>query len=93
MNKIKRISQLKLILANTHYQGLQYGQDADHLDDLPLVENGAITAADYVWGSYDQDSFPLNGSFQSPDTRLYLRGQAPRPCTVMAAVVELDSGR
>jgi hypothetical protein len=93
MNKTKRIAKIKLILANTHYQGLQYGQDADHLDDLPLVENGAITAADYVWGSYDQDSFPLNGSFQSPDTRLYLRGQAPRPCTVLAAVVELDSGR
>jgi hypothetical protein len=92
MNKTKRIERLKLILANTHYQGLQYGQDADHLDELPLVENGVATDADYLWGSYDQDSFPVNGSFQSPDTRLYLRGQAPRPCTVMAAVVELDTG-
>lgn len=88
----KRIERISLVMANTHYQGLQYGQDATHLDDLPLVENGAVTPADYIWGSYDQDSFPLNGSFSSPDTRLYLRGQSPRPCTVMAAVVSIDKG-
>lgn len=88
----KRIDRLGLVLANTHYQGLQYGQDADNLDDMPLMEDGTETAADYIWSGYDQGSFPVNGSFQSPDTRLYLKGAAPRPCTVMAAVVSIDKG-
>lgn len=92
LTQTKRIDRLGLVLANTHYQGLQYGQDADHLDDLPLVEDGTTTEEDYIWGAYDQASFPVNGSFQSPDTRLYLKGTAPRPCTVMAAIISIDNG-
>jgi hypothetical protein len=92
LTQTKRIDRLGLILANTHYQGLEYGQDADHLDNLPLMEDGTETAADYIWDSYDQGSFPLNGTFQTTDTRLYLKGTAPRPCTVMAAVVSVDKG-
>jgi hypothetical protein len=88
----KRVDRLGLILANTHYQGLRYGQDAAHLDDLPLMENGVETAADYVWSNYNESPFPVNGSFQSPDARLYLKGAAPRPCTVLAAVVSVDKG-
>lgn len=89
----KRIDRLALKLANTHYQGLEYGQESAYLDNLPLMEDGTATAADYIWSSYNQASFPVNGSFQSPDARLYLKGTAPRPCTVMAAVVGIDKGK
>lgn len=93
LNMTKRISQIALILANTHYQGLQYGQDADHLDNLPLVEDGTATDADTIWEAYDQPPFVVNGSFQSPDTRLYIKATAPRPATVLAAIISLDKGR
>lgn len=93
LNMTKRISQLALILADTHYQGLQYGQDADHLDELPLVDDGVATPADTIWSAYDQPPFVANGTFQSPDTRLYLKATAPRPATVMAAVISFDKGR
>jgi hypothetical protein len=93
LNMAKRISQVALILADTHYQGLQYGQDADHLDNLPLVEDGVVTDADTIWRAYDQQPFIVNGTFQSPDTRLYLKATAPRPATVMAAVISFDKGR
>ena len=93
LNKTKRINSLALILYKTHYQGLQYGQDPDHLDNLPLVENGATTPADTIWGYYDEESFPLNGTFETTDTRLYLKATSPRPVTVLAAVVDLDKGR
>jgi hypothetical protein len=93
LNMSKRIASVSLLLANTHYQGLQYGQDADHLDELPQVEDGAVTDADTIWTNYDQQPVTVNGSFQSPDTRLYLKATAPRPATVLAAVIELDRGR
>lgn len=93
LNKTKRINSLALILYKTHYQGLQYGQDAAHLDNLPLVESGTATPSDTVWDYYDEQAFALNGTFESTDTRLYLKATAPRPVTVLAAVVDLDRGR
>ena len=93
LNKVKRINSLGLILYKTHYQGLQYGQDANHLDNLPLVESGTATPSDTVWDYYDEQAFALNGTFESTDTRLYLKATAPRPVTVLAAVVDLDRGR
>lgn len=89
----KRVASISLLLANTHYQGLQYGQDADHLDELPQVEDGTVTDADTIWENYDQQPITVNGSFQSPDTRLYMKATAPRPVTVLAAIIGLDRGK
>ena len=84
----KRVDHLGLVLHNTHYQGLKYGVDFNYLDDLPLVEDGATTSTTKVWDSYDADSVPVNGTLDT-DTRLCLRATAPRPCTVLAAVIGL----
>ena len=85
----KRIVSAYIPLRNTHKQGLEYGTDADYLDNLPLVEDEATVAADYLWETYDKDELILNGSYDS-DTRLILKATAPRPCTVMAAVVTVE---
>lgn len=81
----KQVTHLGLILADTHAQGLQYGPDADNLDNLPLIEEGATVDPDYIWSSYDFDSVEFDGEWDT-DSRMYLRAQAPRPCTVVAAV-------
>jgi hypothetical protein len=86
----KRVDHLALIMANTHYQGLRYGRDFDTMDDLPLVEEGTVTPADTVWESYDADSIEFNGMY-STDERLCLEAQAPRPCTVLAAIISLKT--
>jgi len=86
----KRVDALGLILSNTHYQGLQYGTDFSHLDNLPLVENGIATAADYIWTDYDFDAFSFNDSFTT-DSRLCLQAAAPRPCTVKAAIIGIQT--
>lgn len=82
----KKIDSLGLILANTHFQGLKYGQDFDHLSPLPLYEQGVETPDDTVWEDYDEPVTPLDGEWKS-DSRLCLQAASPRPCTVMAAVV------
>lgn len=86
----KRVDHLGLVLYKTHYQGLQYGVDFDYLDDLPLVEEGTTTSTSQVWESYDADSAPVNGDLDT-DTRLCLRATAPRPCTVLAAVITMTT--
>jgi hypothetical protein len=86
----KRVDHLGLILRNTHYQGLQYGDSATTLDDLPLVEAEQVTPADTVWSTYDQDSVEFNGTYDT-DARIHLQANAPRPCTVLAIVVGMNT--
>lgn len=86
----KRINALGLVLANTHYQGLQYGPDFDRLDGLPAMEMGAVTPDDTVWEAFDRDSFEFSGTWDT-DSRLCLQAQAPRPCTILAAVISMDT--
>lgn len=86
----KIVSQLGVILADTHYQGLQFGTDENNLDPLPLVENEAAIAADTIHTAYDNEPFPFPGSW-STDSRVFLRATAPRACTLLATVVNWDS--
>lgn len=84
-----RVSELSLLLVDTDVLGLQFGTDADNLENMPTVDEGAETAAGYLWDYYDNDPVPVNGDV-SQDTRLYLRATAPRPCTVLGAVITAE---
>jgi hypothetical protein len=86
----KRVNYLGVILHETHYQGLRYGPDFNTLDDLPLVEDGAVTDADAMWTQYDKTAFEFPGRWDE-DSRLCLVAQSPRPCTVLGAVVGLST--
>ncbi|BES72162.1 hypothetical protein RE428_31800 [Marinobacter nanhaiticus D15-8W] len=86
----KRINALALMLANTHYQGLQYGSSFDLLDDLPGMSQGAAITDDTVWEGFDEESFTFNDTWDT-DSRLCLQASAPRPCTVLAAIMSMDT--
>ena len=90
LNQKKKIDHLGVILYDTHYQGLQYGQRFDQLDDLPLVEAGQETAAGTVWSELEQPVCELPGEWDT-DARLCLLAQAPNPCTVGAVVVGMNT--
>ncbi len=85
----KKITRLGIIAQNMHYQGLSYGQDFDNLDELPMVENGATQADDTVHSQYDEDTFVVNGYWDT-DSRLCLQAASPRPVTLLAAIVETE---
>lgn len=86
----KRVDHLGLILANTHYQGLQYGPDLDNLDELPLIESDEATASNTMWATYDQRMLEFDGTWDT-DSRICLVATAPRPCTVLGAVVGMTT--
>lgn len=85
-----RVDHLGLVLANTHAQGIKYGPDFSTLDDLPLMEDGAATATGTIWSEYNNVYFEFNGTYDT-DSRLCLQATAPRPCTVLAAIVTTDT--
>lgn len=87
---VKKVDHLGVILADTHAQGLKYGPDFDHLDNLPLVEDGAPVPNGYIWDQYDKDTFEFDGAWDT-DSRICLQAQSPRPCTILAAVIGVET--
>jgi len=84
-----RVDHIGLVLADTHAQGLRFGPDFDELDSLPRVEGGALVDANHVWQSYDEGMVEFPGEWSS-DNRICLVASAPRPCTVLGAVLSVD---
>jgi hypothetical protein len=86
----KRVGQMGVILENAHYQGLKYGRDFDNMDNLPLVVDGAIVAADTVHAEYDHDMTTFNGGWGT-DSRLCLESVPNRPVTLLALVMQVET--
>jgi hypothetical protein len=86
----KRIDHIGLVLYDAGYQGLQFGQRFDALDNLPLYEAGAATPPGTTWSEYDEPMIEAPGSWQT-DARLCLLAQAPNPCTVGGVVIGLTT--
>lgn len=83
----KRVVTLGVIASDIHRQGLRYGADFDHLDNMPGVEEGTAVTEE-VRTDYDADPVVFPGKW-STDERLCLQAQAPRPVTVLAATIQL----
>jgi hypothetical protein len=90
MTQRKRIDHLSLVLYDANYQGLQFGQRLDVLDNMPLVEAAQVTTAGTTWSEYDEPMVEVPGSWNT-DARLCLLAQAPNPCTVGGVVIGMTT--
>lgn len=86
----KRVIEMGLIAANLHPKGLQFGKDFDHLRDLPNRLKGVIQDQDTVISELDLDPQGFAGDWDT-DSRLCLYAKAPRPATVLAAVLGIET--
>lgn len=90
LNARKRIAGLGIIAADMHYQGLKYGQDFDNLVSLHKVYRGKTQTADTVYSEFDDDLTALNSTWTT-DARLCLQATAPRPCTLLAVTIVVET--
>lgn len=90
LGKTKRITSIWLILADTHAKGVRFGPDFTHLDDRPERDEWATTDSDNVDTAYDQDSILFPATWTA-DLRLCLQAQAPRPATILAVALDMES--
>lgn len=84
-----RIDHIGLVLADAHKNGLRFGPTFETMDPLPEIEGGAEVAENFVWDAYDEGMAEFPGDWTT-DARVCLEAQAPRPCTVLAAVFSID---
>jgi hypothetical protein len=87
---VKRISQLGVMLLNSHNRALRYGQSYDEMDELPLKYNETLINPNTVWNEFDENLLEFDGDWNN-DSRLCLEMQAPRPCTVIGVVIGLET--
>jgi hypothetical protein len=90
LTQTKKLERVGLILADVHYRGLSVGQDVDHLDLLPLIEDDALTPVNTVWADFDKPTIPIDGTWTT-DARLCLQAAAPRPATVVALAIQVST--
>ena len=90
LNQKKRIARLGAVLANAHSQGLRYGRDFTTMRDLPMTYKGKTYTSEVVRASYDDDGFAFPGEWNT-DARLCLEASAPRPVTIMAISLLMET--
>ena len=90
LTKRKRIESIGVILVDTHPQGLSYGRDFNNLDALPQSVGYQDQDQDTMIEEWDHQPVAFPGEFTA-DSRLCLQAAAPRPCTVLAAVIQQQS--
>lgn len=87
LNKMETISGLGLVMADVHAQGLRYGNSFTSMQDLPKIEDGAPVGDDDVRVEYEGEMIEFPGDWGT-DERLCLLASAPRPVTILAAVMD-----
>ena len=89
----KRVPQMGLVLYRTHNRGLYMGSDTgtDKVQPLPrTLDDDGVVDPDKIYPSLDEVPFAVPGGWKS-DSRIALRAKAPRPCTVLALVPQVDT--
>lgn len=89
LGKHKRITDISLIMADTHAHGIRFGPDFTHLDERPGRDEWKNVPADQVDANYDQDSIQFPTTWTT-DLRICLQAQAPRPCTILAVAFDME---
>lgn len=95
VNQMKRVNKIGFVLDRTHYQGVRYGQydvqaGTYTADNLPLIEDGAESAANKIWQYYDAQQFELNGLWDT-DSRIYVEAASPLPATILGFTIEMET--
>jgi hypothetical protein len=96
LNQRKRIGQVGLILKNCHGQGVKYGPnfETDLLQDIPQddlpTDDADAPDLNHIFSEHEMDMAPFDGTWEV-DTRFCLLAAAPRPVTVLACTVQLQT--
>ena len=90
LTQVKKVNHVGLVLADVHAQGIRFGPSTDRLDNLPLVSSGSTISTDGLNATFDEQSIPFDGNWNT-DSRIVLIGTAPRPVTVLGAIIQIDT--
>jgi hypothetical protein len=86
LSQMKRVDRLALLLYQTHNNGILFGSDSGNLDPMPRrMDDEGVVDANKIFEEFDRLSMPFPGLWDE-DSRVFVRGRAPRPATVTGLV-------
>jgi hypothetical protein len=86
----KQVNAIGLLLHKTHPQGVMFGRDFDNMDDLPsTIDNEDVDLTEII-ERYKGRMVFFPGEWDT-DARLCLKMSSPKPCTVLAAVISVQT--
>ena len=77
-------------MVDTHPQGLAFGRDFDNLEPMPETDRYGDVDQDTTIDEYDTEPLWFNGTWDT-DSRICLEANAPRACTILGAIIELET--
>lgn len=90
-NQKQQLSQVGLLLADTHHLGIRFGSDFDNMDGLPYVlPNGETATDETIHTDYDGDMQSISRHWTT-GTQLCLEGDAPFPCNILGVTVTVKT--
>lgn len=90
INQVKKVTQVGFVARNTHMSGITYGPSETEQWDLPAAKDFQVISADTVHEEFDTDTFPFGGHWDS-DARLIIKAAAPKPVTLLAVVLGIQT--
>ena len=90
LNQMKLITQIGFIARDMHASAITFGPELGTEYDLPKFKNHEEIDADYVHTEFDAETFPFGGHWNT-DSRLIIKAAAPKPVTLLAAVVGIQT--
>lgn len=86
----KRVSQLGLLLANTHRDAVRFGGDFTTLRRMEIYHKGKAMPENHVYTTHDAPTFAFPGTWDT-DSRVCLQVSAPYPATFLGLVVGVET--
>ena len=86
----KRVAEIGLLLENVHPNAISYGSDFSTMYEMPRLENGQTVDETATQAAYDEASFAFGDIGWDTDSRVYLKGSAPYPATLLAISLGME---
>jgi hypothetical protein len=90
LTQTKKINQIGFIAKDMHAKGIKYGPSETELWDLPQSKGYQNVDENTVYDTYDEQTIPFGGHW-STDSRMILKGYAPKPATLLAAIIGIQT--
>ncbi len=90
LNQVKLVTQIGIVARDLHASGITYGPSETEQWDLPKEYNHMPIDPDFIHTEFDAATFPFGGHWNT-DSRLVMIAEAPRPATLLAAVVGIQT--
>lgn len=90
LNQMKKIIQMGIIARDLHPSGITYGPSLAEQWDLPKEKDHQPIDQDVIHDEFDAETFPFGGHWAT-DSRLVMIAQAPKPATLLAAIIGIQT--